>query len=84
MSGPAKGLAVPETFNAARPRQSIAKVSVASGLDRATTLRCLLTLAQQGYAECDGKFFTLTPRVLRLGTTCLPTMPPAAGGAALP
>lgn len=75
MSGLAKGLAVIETFTAARPRQSIAEVSAASGLDRATARRCLLTLAQQGYADYDGKFFTLTPRVLRLGTACLATMP---------
>ena len=38
----------------------------ASGLDRATARRCLLTLAHHGYADYDGKFFTLTPRVLRL------------------
>ncbi|MBI1171549.1 helix-turn-helix domain-containing protein [bacterium] len=75
MSGLAKGLAVIETFSAARPRQSIAEVSAASGLDRATARRCLLTLASQGYADYDGKFFTLTPRVLRLGTACLATMP---------
>jgi len=75
MGGLAKGLAVIETFTADRPRQSIAEVSAASGLDRATARRCLLTLAQQGYADWDGKFFTLTPRVLRLGTACLATMP---------
>ncbi|MCG8272806.1 helix-turn-helix domain-containing protein [Aquamicrobium sp. NLF2-7] len=75
MGGLAKGLAVIETFTAERPRQSIAEVAVASGLDRATARRCLLTLAHQGYADYDGKFFTLTPRVLRLGTACLATMP---------
>lgn len=75
MGGLAKGLAVIETFTADRPRQSIAEVSAASGLDRATARRCLLTLAHQGYADYDGKFFTLTPRVLRLGTACLATMP---------
>lgn len=75
MSGLAKGLAVIETFTADHPRQSIAEVSAASGLDRATARRCLLTLAHQGYADWDGKFFTLTPRVLRLGTACLATMP---------
>lgn len=75
MGGLAKGLAVIETFTADRPRQSIAEVSAASGLDRATARRCLLTLAQQGYADWDGKYFTLTPRVLRLGTACLATMP---------
>jgi IclR family pca regulon transcriptional regulator len=75
MGGLAKGLSVIETFTAEHPRQSISEVSVASGLDRATARRCLLTLAHLGYADYDGKFFTLTPRVLRLGTACLATMP---------
>lgn len=75
MGGLAKGLLVIETFTAARPRQSIAEVAAASGLDRATARRCLLTLAHHGYADYDGKFFTLTPRILRLGTACLVTMP---------
>ena len=75
MGGLAKGLAAIETFTPERPRQSIAEVSAASGLDRATARRCLLTLAHLGYADYDGKFFTLTPRILRLGTACLATMP---------
>ena len=75
MGGLAKGLAVIETFGADTPRQSISDVAAASGLDRATTRRCLLTLAHHGYADWDGKFFTLTPRVLRLGTACLASMP---------
>jgi IclR family pca regulon transcriptional regulator len=75
MGGLAKGLLAIETFTADRPRQSISEVASASGLDRATARRCLLTLAHLGYADYDGKFFTLTPRVLRLGTACLATMP---------
>jgi len=75
MGGLAKGLLAIETFTADRPRQSIAEVSAASGLDRATARRCLLTLAHLGYADYDGKYFTLTPRILRLGTACLATMP---------
>ena len=75
MSGLSKGLKVIETFTAACPSQSIAQVAAASGLDRATARRCLLTLAREGYAHWDGKFFTLTPRILRLGTACLATMP---------
>jgi IclR family pca regulon transcriptional regulator len=75
MGGLAKGLSIIETFSASRPRQSVTEASLACGLDRATARRCLLTLAQLGYAEYDGKFFTLTPRVLRLGTACLATMP---------
>lgn len=75
MGGLAKGLQVIETFTAAKPRQSISEVSSATGLDRATARRCLLTLAYLGYADYDGKYFTLTPRILRLGTACLATMP---------
>lgn len=75
MGGLAKGLMVVETFSAEHPRQTISEVSAATGLDRATARRCLLTLAHLGYADYDGKFFTLTPRVLRLGTACLAAMP---------
>lgn len=75
MGGLAKGLSVIETFTADRPRQSISQAAAAAGLDRATTRRCLLTLAHLGYADYDGKYFTLTPRVLRLGTACLAVMP---------
>jgi IclR family pca regulon transcriptional regulator len=75
MGGLAKGLAAIEAFTAEKPRQSISDVATASGLDRATARRCLLTLAHLGYADYDGKFFTLKPRILRLGTACLATMP---------
>lgn len=75
MGGLAKGLRVIEAFSAERPRLSIAEAAEVAGLDRATTRRCLLTLSELGYAAYDGKFFTVTPRVLRLGTGCLATMP---------
>lgn len=35
----------------------------------------MLTLASLSYANYDGKYFSLTPRVLRLGTACLGAMP---------
>lgn len=70
-----KGLAVIEAFRAEKPRLSISDVSEATVLDRATARRCLLTLHHLGYAEYDGKFFTLTPRVLRLGMGALAAMP---------
>ena len=75
MGGLMKGLKVIEAFSADRPRLSIAEAATLADLDRATTRRCLLTLSQGGYADYDGKFFTLTPRVLRLGTGCLAAMP---------
>ena len=75
MGGLMKGLKVIEAFSADQPRLSITEASEIAGLDRATTRRCLLTLSEGGYADYDGKFFTLTPRVLRLGTGCLAAMP---------
>ena len=75
MSGLAKGLRVLEVFRVEQPRLSISQAADAAGLDRATTRRCLLTLAELGYAAYDGKYFTVTPKVLRLGTGCLATMP---------
>ena len=71
----AKGLSVIEAFTAERPKLTIAEASAATGLDRATARRCLLTLAHLGYADSDGKNFTLTPRILRLGATFLSVMP---------
>ena len=71
----AKGLRVIACFGADRARLSIAEVAEITGLDRATARRCLLTLHHEGYADYDGKFFRLTPRVLRLGLGALAAMP---------
>ncbi|CAH0338858.1 Pca regulon regulatory protein [Rhizobium sp. CECT 9324] len=75
MGGLAKGLRVIEAFTVQAPKLSITQAAQRIGLDRATTRRCLLTLADLGYCAYDGKFFTITPRVLRLGTGCLASMP---------
>ncbi len=74
-----KGLAVIECFDAGHDRLTIAEVARATELSRAAARRCLLTLTRIGYAEFDGKFFRLTPRVLRLGyawlsSTALPKL----------
>ena len=71
----AKGLQVLECFGADHPRLSITDVARMTGLDRATARRCLLTLHGLGYAGYDGKFFTLTPKVLRLGMGALAALP---------
>lgn len=71
----AKGLKVIEAFRAESPRLSIAQIAEATGLDRATSRRSLLTLRVLGYADYDGKFFSLTPRILRLGIGALAAMP---------
>mgnify|MGYP001949601658 CR=1 FL=1 len=70
-----KGLRVLECFSADRARLAIADVADTTGLDRATARRCLLTLHDLGYADYDGKFFSLTPRVLRLGMGALAALP---------
>ena len=75
IQGLAKGLAVIEVFDAAHARLSITDVAELTGLERATARRCLLTLTRLGYASYDGKFFMLTPRVLRLGHSYLAATP---------
>ncbi|WP_373414314.1 IclR family transcriptional regulator [Ensifer aridi] len=75
VSGFARGLRVIEAFGEAQPRLSIADAAKITGLDRATVRRSLLTLSELGYADYDGKFFTLTPRILRLGHAYLSATP---------
>lgn len=71
----AKGLRVIEAFGQGASRLSVADAAREADLDRATARRCLLTLHALGYADYDGKFFSLTPRVLRLGMSALVGMP---------
>lgn len=75
ISSLAKGLRVLEVFGAEHPKLTITDVSKETGLDRATARRCLLTLHAEGYADYDGKFFTLTPRALRLGMGAIASLP---------
>lgn len=70
-----RGLAVIECFDEEHTRMSITDVAQRTGLERATARRCLLTLVHLGYATYDGKFFELTPRVLKLGHSYLGATP---------
>jgi IclR family transcriptional regulator, pca regulon regulatory protein len=70
-----KGLAVIEAFDGGQSRLSISDVAKETGLDRAASRRLLLTLVSAGYAEFDGKFFQLAPRILRLGFAYLRSAP---------
>ena len=67
----ARGLTVITAFDADRPKLSLSEVAVITGLSRATARRFLHTLAELGYVRTDGRLFTLTPQVLRLGTAYL-------------
>ncbi|MBW8722196.1 MAG: helix-turn-helix domain-containing protein, partial [Polaromonas sp.] len=55
--------------------QTLTEVAGRSGLSRAGARRILLTLETLGYVHNDGKFFSLTPRILDLGFAYLSSMP---------
>ena len=70
-----KGLAVIEAFEAGRPRLTLTDVAKLTGTTRAAARRYLRTLTRLGYADFDGRFFSLTPRILRLGYAYLSSAP---------
>jgi IclR family transcriptional regulator, pca regulon regulatory protein len=64
----ARGIDVIRAFTSARPSLSLTEVAEATGLARPTVRRILLTLEELGYARQREGSWTLTPRVLELGT----------------
>ena len=66
-----KGLQVIEAFDQERSRLTISEVAQRAGLTRAAARRYLITLTHLGYARHEGKVFSLTPKVLRLGQSYL-------------
>jgi IclR family pca regulon transcriptional regulator len=70
-----KGIAVIEAFNADNSALTPTDVASKTGLTRAGARRYLLTLTKLRYAEFDGKFFRLTPRIMRLGHAYLAATP---------
>lgn len=71
MTSLARGLAVIRAFSEAGASLTSAEVAKITGLPRAATRRCLLTLVQLGYAGNDGHSFYLKPKVLSLGYSFL-------------
>lgn len=67
MASLAKGLAVLGAFNERKPSMSLSEAAQIAGLSRAAARRVLLTLAELGYVEQNGRDFSLAPRVLELG-----------------
>ena len=53
---------------------TLSDISRATGMTRATVRRFLLTLVREGYAETDGKYFHLKPKVLELGYAALSSL----------
>ena len=67
VSALAKGLAIIEIFDEQRRSLTISEAAVLTNMTRAAARRYLLSLVQLGYMAHDGKNFSLTPRVMRLG-----------------
>jgi IclR family pca regulon transcriptional regulator len=76
-----RGLAVIRVFDRSRPQLTLSEVAAATGVTRAAARRFLLTLTDLGYVRNDGRFFSLSPRVLELGYAYLSglTLPEVAG-----
>jgi len=69
-----RGLAVIRSFDADRPEQTLSEVAASAGVTRAAARRFLLTLADLGYVRSEGRFFSLTARVLELGFAYLSSL----------
>ncbi len=70
-----RGLSVIRAFGPDTPRMTLADVARKVGLPRATVRRSLITLETLGYAESDGRTFSLTPKILTLGQAYLASSP---------
>lgn len=67
----ARGLKVLEAFRDRRQPMTLSDVAAQVGIPRATARRALLTLADLGFVDNQGRLFTLTPRVLSLASAYL-------------
>lgn len=70
----ARGLAVVRAFGPGRRALTLTEIAKLTGQQRSTSRRFLLTLRALGYAEQDGRYFSLTPRVLELGYSYLTSL----------
>ena len=69
-----RGLAVIRAFDEQHPELTLSDVARSTGLTRAAARRFLLTLCDLGYVRSDGRWFSLTPRVLELGYAFLSSL----------
>jgi IclR family pca regulon transcriptional regulator len=69
----AKGLAVLGCFGKQHPTMTLSQAASAANLSRATARRILRTLAELGYVEQQGRDFSLSPNILKLGFAYLAT-----------
>ena len=69
----AKGLAVLGSFDKQRPVMTLSQAAQANGLSRATARRVLRTLTELGYVAQNGRDFSLSSGILKLGFAYLAT-----------
>lgn len=69
-----RGLAVIGAFDATHAELTLSEVAAATGVTRAAARRFLLTLAELGYVRSEGRYFSLTARVLELGYAYLSSL----------
>ena len=69
-----RGLSVIRAFDHEHPELTLSEVATRTGVTRAVARRFLLTLAALGYVRSDGRFFSLTAKVLELGYAYLSSL----------
>lgn len=69
----AKGLTVLGCFGKERPSMTLSEAAAAAAVSRATARRILRTLSELGYVTQDGRQFSLSPNILKLGFAYLAT-----------
>jgi IclR family transcriptional regulator, pca regulon regulatory protein len=75
MTSLARGLVVIQAFSREQPALTISEISQKTGIPRAAVRRCLYTLHRLGFADTDGRAYTLLPRILSLGYAYLNALP---------
>jgi IclR family pca regulon transcriptional regulator len=74
LQGLERGLAVIQAFSHEAPAMTLSEVARRTEISRATARRILLTLEALGFVRCDGRDFSLSPRVLSLGWAYLSSL----------
>ena len=71
IEGLGKGLRVLECFSEETPKLTATETGLKAGLTRTAARRYLMSLVYYGYAQTDGKYYWLLPKVLRIGQSYL-------------
>lgn len=71
IAGLERGISVVRSFDESHARMTAQQVGERIGMTRTSARRYLLTLKHLGYVATDGKYFWLTPKVMRIGQAYL-------------